>query len=74
MSARIIEAVRRGREMLVCPNCAEAAGGVWPGRRANFWGGECDNCGADSALSKLSSWDFPNDPFKSMKRRRVGVA
>lgn len=77
----IFQALKEGREISICFDCANANGGVWPmyrakdgseyGHGATCWGGECGVCKKETSCCALSDWEWPGKKGgKAMRGRR----
>ena len=69
----IDEAIKSGRDIYVCADCAEANGGIWPKGHAATWHMEwpCQACGKEVMICALSDWEWPaKEGGKAMEGRR----
>jgi hypothetical protein len=62
----ISEALKQGRDIPICFDCANAEGGVWPKHHvATIGPGHCPNCKRDEIPTcALSDWDWPGRETK----------
>ena len=68
----IAQALKEGRDIYICGDCAEAAGGVWPQGHAATWHQEwpCDACGKGVPICALSDWEWPGRDGVRMRGMR----
>lgn len=68
----IAAALKDGRDISICQDCAEANGGVWPKDHVATWHTEwpCHGCLRNVALCALSDWEWPGYAGRKMQERR----